>query len=651
MSPRMPQGSAGAFFSLFPKERSPSRSGNQPAGPPPPTRPSIDSVTRDSPSRTGRRTPLERNNNNDNNNNDNDNNDDNNNNNNNMSAAAGKSKRPQDTAGDNTSILQRPAPVALARTPPPRCDTAFSEAQTLVRDSSTRSRNSIAKLPLAPQDRPGSGPDGDRGRGDGAAPIRSIFPEYNPDLSLAEQSYYPTHTSPTHIPPEAISRRLYSPTSDTHPTSSENNNHTGPQSPPLRSPQSAATANTASHQWPPLPRTTAAAAAQAHPTQPPEISTTEQLRSYWKVANGWRASASEGRVYTFKVSCERDAPVYTLASRSQQPLYRIKLDPTSTSAYVSVSRFDPAKVYKPPVPPKDNNTSNNDNSNSNTSNTSSSETDNVSAGKETSARGWQEVLATMLEEKARHHAPHDGLVALLFPSAAAKMARESQHTNAAACATAERECARLVWDDDSGLHYLVHPALAMPFCVTIERNTTWSRTEYTLEHLESPRHLARLTRDGTGTGWLEVDTSIASKIDAVYLADVAVTALLLVGNADGEFSRVEVFEPPPSMGEDQNNTRSSSRLSRLSSRIGTGGEKKRVGKSPLEAFELDLESQMSDLKKHSSKDKNGTPGCARVIISILGITFKCCIWCATLVFKALTGCIALIAKCVTSEKL
>lgn len=556
-------------------------------------------------------------------------------------------------------IIQKPAPVAVIG-PPPRCGTAFSEAQTLVRESSTRSRSSIAKLPLPSSD---DNQVGQNSEGPSAAPVRSIFPEYNPSLPLAQQNYYPTHTSPTHIPPEAISRRLYSPTSDTHPnptssrhdtngnsTNSNNNHHQltnqgNPQSPPLHSPRSTSASTTATRKWPPA-RTNDALG----PAAPPEISTTEQLRDYWKVANGWKAAASEGRVYTFKVGCERDAPVYTLASRAGQPFYRMKLDPTSASAYVSVARFDPTRAYKPPVPPKDNAPA--ASSGSSAENVSSGVSVSVSAGKETSAKGWQEVISTTLEESARHHAPNDGLVALLFPVVAAKLAMDSRLTNAAAYATAERECARLVWDDDSGNHFLVHPALAMPFCVTIERNPTWSRTEYTLEHIESPRHLARLTKDGTGTGWLEVDTGIASKIDAVYLVDVAVAALVLVAHADGEFNRVEVFEPPPSLGSGRNSRQDKreSRISRLSSRIGTG-EKKKVGKSRLEEFELDLESQTSDLKKHSSKEKDKIPGCARMIISVLKVTFKCFIWCATVAFKALTGLISLFARCLTSEKL
>lgn len=607
----------------------------------------MDSVTRDSPSRAGRRTPLER------------------------QTSIRDGKRPAAanivnasteavmgssahmygnataSPSDNTNspaaepIIQRPAPVAVIDASPARGRTASFETPAPIREAGAPARSSIAKLPLH-DDHEGTNADAD------AAPLRSIFPEYNPNVPLAQQSYYPTQTSPTHIPPETISRRLYSPTSETYPsvpTNTNNNNTTNTatqqqaQSPPsVRSPPS-----TTARRWPP-PRTQ-----DANPTAPPEPSTTEQLRDYWKVANGWKAPGSEGRVYTFHVSCERDAPIYTLASRNQQPFYRMKLDPTSASAYVSLSRFDPTKPYKPPVPPKDSGSSHSGSSDNISTTT-------ISPGKETSAKGWQEVLSTTLEETNRHHAPNDGLVALLFPSAAARMALNSQHTNAGTYAAAERECARLVWDDDSGSHFLVHPALAMPFCVTIERNPTWSRTEYTLEHIESPQHLARLTRDGTGTGWLEVDTGIAAKIDAVYLVDVAVAALVLIAHGDGEFSRVEVFEPPPSIGSGRNSRQEggrASRLSRLSSRIGTGESKKKekAGKSRLEEFELDLESQVSDLKKHSSREREGMPGCARALISVLKVAFKCFVWCATVAFKALAGLISLLARCVGVKKL
>lgn len=621
-------------FSLFPKDRPPSRTQNTTPG-----RPSIDSTPRDSPSRAGRRTPLERN----------------------MSVRDGKktsattatgpsmgASEPVD-AGESTvvwpsesrqadPIIQRPAAVVTAE-PPARCGTAFSEAQTLVRANSDRSRNSIAKPPLDNRAT-------HYGEGSSEAPLRSIFPEYNPNLPLSQQNYYPPQSSPTHpanIPAGAISRRLYSPTSEERPENPEDT--TGPLRSPMSANSSRTQQQTATRKWPP-PRV------NVKPTTP-EPSTTEQLRNFWKVANGWKAPASEGRVYTFTVSSERDTPIYTLASKSSQPFYRLKLDPTSASAYVSLSRFDPSKPYKPPVPPKDGGSGSPRGGGS-----------SESVGGEPATKGWQEVLSTTLEEAARHHAPHDGLVALLYPLPAAKLAVDSRYTNPAAFATAERECARLVWDDDSGNHFLVHPALAMPFCVTVERNPAWSRTEYTLEHVESPQHLARLTRDGTGTGWLEVDTGIAAKIDAVYLVDVAVAALMLVAHADGEFSRVEVFDPPPpslrsesrqGQGDQGQQGGRGSRLSRMTPRVNSGDKKDRkAGRARMEEFELDLESQTSDLKKHSkrrSKDEDKMPGCARAIISLLSVIFKCLIWCATVLFKALTGCISLFARCITSEKL
>ncbi|KUI60486.1 hypothetical protein VP1G_07706 [Cytospora mali] len=636
-----PSQPGGSTFSLFPKERPPSRTQNNTPG-----RPSIDSMSRDSPPRAGRRTPLERK----------------------ISIRDGKKPAPaavgpagsssmavpestdaderrvtawpSDRGHPDNPIIQRPAPVATTD-PAHRSWTAFSEAQTLARTNSNRSRSSIAKPPLenqAPPERSGEASTG--------GPLRSIFPEYDPNLPLSQQNYYPPQSSPTHpagIPAGAISRHLYSPTSEAAPAAdtSNNNNNDNPAS-PLRSPLSVHSSRTTQQQpattrkWPP-PRV------NVKPSTP-ETSTTEQLRDFWKVANGWKAPASEGRVYTFKIASERDAPVYTLSSKTQ-PFYRLRLDPTSASAYVSLSRFDPSRPYKPPVPPKDGGPGGPG---------GSGEGGGSSGGGEQSTKGWNEVISTTLEESTRHHAPQDGLVALLYPSAAAKLAVDSRFTNPTAFATAERECARLVWDDDSSSHFLVHPALAMPFCVTVERNPTWSRTEYTLEHIESPQHLARLTRDGTGMGWLEVDTGIASKIDAVYLADVAVAALMLVAHADGEFSRVEVFEPPPSIRSDSKQEKRASRISKLSARVGSGDKKeKKAGKTRMEEFELDLESQMSDLKKHPRKDKDDEkmPGCARAIISLITVTFKCLIWCATILFKALTGCIGLLAKCLTSEKL
>lgn len=524
-------------------------------------------------------------------------------------------------SGDYPGV-ERPPPVALAVAPadvPPRCETAFSEAQTLVRSSSNRSRSSIAKPPLFPEPPPGmpsssTGPE---------PALRSIFPTYNHSVPLDRQDYFPTQASPTHIPRSAISRPLYSP-SNVEPRT---------PGPALRSPMSAATPMSAgSTRWPPR---------HAEPPVIPPTSTTEELKGLWKVTNGWKASPSEGRVYCLRVTADKDAPIYTLSSDSQ-PFYNFRLDPTSTSAYVSLLRHDPHKPFKGTAP------------------TSSSAS--VTSGGRGGDKHWQEALATTLEEESRRLPPNDGLVALLYPSAAAKMAVQ-RPDDPATVMLAEKECGRLVWDADSNNHFLVHQALAMPFCVTVERNAAWSRTEYTLEHIESPQHLARLTRDGTGNGWLELDSSIAAKIDSVYLADVAVAALMLVAHKDDRYAKVEVFEPPPVLGSsptgdggsvsgDRGSKRgsgSSWRDSRREERLKKKRPNPAAGRSKqgsrMEEFEMDIESQNSEMAKPDSKDKDKLPAPVRGIIKIITWAFKFVVWIITVAFKALAAIVAGLAKC------
>ncbi|KAK0733559.1 hypothetical protein B0T26DRAFT_633868 [Lasiosphaeria miniovina] len=528
---------------------------------------------------------------------------------------------------------------------PPRCETAFSEARTLVRSPSTRSRSSIAKPPIAYV--PGGGSSSSAaGPSTEPPPIRSIFPQYNPEIPLDRQDYYPTQASPVHIPQAAISRPLYSPRGE------EPRSPPAARSPPAISPAPTATAG--GSRWP----------AGAHAQEPhviPPVSTTGELRALWKVTNGWKASALEGRLFCLKMTAERDAPIYTLSSASSQPFYNLRLDPTSASALVSLSRYDPSKPYKGLLA-----------SSPSISGTPSPRASSSSKSESKhDAKYWHEVLGTTLEEKARKQPPNDGLVAQLWPSAAARLAMDRAN-DATTVALAEHECARLVWDADSGYHYLVHPALAMPFCVTVERNPAFSRTEYTLEHLESPQHLGRLTRDGTGAGWLEVDTSIASKIDAVYLVDVVVAALVLVAHSDDLWTHVEVFEPPPVFGGPEGSLtskfdrrsskgsrtsrRMSSRLSRASQRDSRREERlrrketttKKPAKTRMEQFEVDIESQISELgKKDRQKEKEKTPGLARGIFTLLSIIFKCIIWIVTMAFKALKA----VLRCAKSEKL
>lgn len=356
------------------------------------------------------------------------------------------------------------------------------------------------------------------------------------------------------------------------------------------------------------------------------------------MTNGWKAPVSEGRTYCLKMTAEKDAPIYNLSSASQ-PFYNLRIDPTSASAYVTLTRHDPNKAYKGVPPP-----------------TSSS----ASTSSKTESKNWQEALTTTLEEECRRHPPNDGLVALLYPCAATKMALD-RPDDPTAVARAEQECARLVWDVDSRNYFLVHPALALPFCVTVERSPAWSRTEYTLEHLESPQHVAKLTRDGTGTGWLEVDTALAAKIDAVYLVDVAVAALILVAHKDDQFARVELFEPPPLVGGLPGGSLKSARnsisgrFSRQSKRDSKADKKrekkcKRSGSSRMEEFEIDVESQNSESWKPGRKEKKQKKDKLPFAIRVVKALFKATFWVVSIAFRALATIVAGLAKCLGAEQ-
>ncbi|KAK7430921.1 hypothetical protein QQZ08_002449 [Neonectria magnoliae] len=489
---------------------------------------------------------------------------------------------------------------------PFRTETAFSQANTLVRSPSLRSRSSIAKLPLPSADDDASSPP--------PPPLRSIFPTYNPEVPLGQQNYVPTQMSPTRIPRAVISRQTYH---ENQPANSP------PYRSPLRSPRSAG-----SNPWPRRPNN--------EPPVIPTTCTTEQLKSLWKVANGWKASHSEGRVYCMKMTQEKDAPVYTLSSASQ-PFYNLRLDPTSASAYVTLTRHDPSKTYKAPKPDAGPSSS----ASSIISGVVGNGGSSSRSSKITDGKHWHEALTTTLEEEARKLPPNDGLVALLMPTPATKVAIEKAN-DPTSVLMAERECARLVWDEDTGNHFLVHPALATPFCVTIERSPAWSRVEYTLEHHESPQHLAKLTRDGTGGGWLELDTGIASKIESFFLVDVAVTALLLVAAADEKNmpAAAEVFEPPPPV------LLAAKQEGRLS-KLGKRDDKKR---RKMESFEVDVESQDDSLGKSKTKgDKDKLPFLVRVVVKLAKGLFATIIWLLTIVFKCFGVVFKVLYKCVGSK--
>ena len=448
-----------------------------------------------------------------------------------------------------------------------------------------------------------------------------MFPRYNPEIPLNQQNYYPTARSPTHIPRAAISRPMYSPEPVT------------PKSPPPPIDAVAMASRSAPHWAPAL-----TAQATGPPPPLPSVSTTDDLKNLWKATNGWKATQTEGAVFCLKMTQEKDAPVYTLSSTTQA-FYNLRVDPTSASAYVTLSRHDPSKPCRGPPT---------------TSAASPTTPSSMRSRKSQTKGGWNEVLSTALEEEPRRHRPNDGLVAELCPSAAIKMVTDKPEDEGAAV-LAEQEVARLVWDDDSASHYLVHPSLATPFCVTIERYPAWGRVEYTLEHHESPNHLARLTRDGTGLGYLEIDTGLASKIESFFVLDVAVSALLIVASSDKSFTLTETFEPPPpppavhsvspvpdgfSMGAVPEPPQKASR---------------KWGRKPkMENMEIqDVESQESyGMPKKAKKGKrvkgdrirDGLPWPVRAVVTVGVWGGKAALWCVTAVLKVIIWMFKGVAK-------
>jgi hypothetical protein len=241
-----------------------------------------------------------------------------------------------------------------------------------------------------------------------------------------------------------------------------------------------------------------------------------------------------------------------------------------------------------------------------------------------------EALTTTLEESARRLPPNDGLVAVLYPSAAANMVEDlSSKPNGpgseAITEVAEYECGHLVWDQDSKKYYLVHPAMATPFAVLISPSPAWSRVEYALEHPELPQNLVKLTRDGSGGGFLEVNTAVAALIDSFYIVDVAICAILLVAATEEKVNNIERFDAPPTSASVPNTPKS-----------------KKFAKA--EEMEIDLESQNSLADK---KGKSNLPAPTRGILGLLYLAFQFVVWLLTVAVNMAAGLVICISSCFT----
>ncbi|PBP25915.1 acetylserotonin methytransferase-like protein [Diplocarpon rosae] len=497
--------------------------------------------------------------------------------------------------GRQTPQLDQAFPIT---TPPPahfgsdipRSHTSFSEAPTLVRSHSNSSSSSNAKAAnRSPQ------------RGEPAI-MRSMFPRYNHQIALEHQAYYPTQTSPTHIPSFSINRKPYSPgLSDERSTAG------------LQSPMPAGLPGQVPGQCP----------RGIQDEKILEPSSNDELKEFWKLVNGWRVSSSEGRRFCLRMTSDPEEPTHTLSSATQ-PFYTLRLVPTSTSAQMTMLRHDPNKTAQGTGSPK------------------------IGSAK---PHPGSEVMSATLEETARRLPPNDGLVALLYPRAASDMVIELANKSTRAdseqvIAAAERECGRLVWDEDSGKYYLVHPAIPTPFVVSIHSSPAWSRVEYTLEHFELPHNIARLVRDGSGFGSLEVDTAAAARIDSFYIVDVAICAIMLVAITEEKTSNSARFQAPPSIAPVFPGSPGRQSLSWPINSKGKGkdkSEKTSMKIDKMEEFEVDLESRTSvKMKKAKQKDQR-VPGCLGLIWMLL----KCLVWTITMSVKALAKVIIFISRVLT----
>ncbi|KAM0196419.1 hypothetical protein ACHAPC_000134 [Botrytis cinerea] len=476
----------------------------------------------------------------------------------------GSRQTPQDSRASPMNVPP-PAVLASGRS---RSHTSFSEAPTLVRSNSNSSKSSQHHHREEPV-------------------MRSIFPRYNPEVPLEYQQYYPTQQSPRHIPQTAISRQPYSPGINEVSPGMGSPMSLGPQSPGLVG------RGLQDETW-------------------PEPSSSADLKELWKVSNGWKASASEGQKFIMKMNSAVEEPIHTLSSATQ-PFYTLRLDPTSTSAQVTMTRQNPAKPPKKSQSPR--------------------------TGVFPKGDSQMEVLITTLEEHSRRLPPNDGLVALLYPHAASSMAvdlagRSNVADSALVLAAAERECGRLLWDDDAKKFYLRHPAVNTPFLISINSSPAWSRVEYTLEHPELPHNLVRLVRDGSGTGFLEIDTGVAARIDAFYIVDVAIAAIMLAAMDEEKRMHIERFEAPPAAPVQPDTPRS-----------------KRKSFLRGDQMELDIESQKSpNFKmvptKEKDKNKEKVPG----FCGLLWMTVKAIAWIMKMTVKAIAAIVIGLSKCLTKKK-
>ena len=373
-----------------------------------------------------------------------------------------------------------------------------------------------------------------------AAPIRSIFPRYNPAIPLSQQNYRPTQLSPKHIAPAHISKEAYSPSL-----------YSTAGSPSQASPGRVGCLS--------APSAITSFPAGVLSNHRPQYSNPEELADLWEAANG-QVTKETGKTFALRMSRSgfvsdiqtnlttdlwrhREGPVhhesgatvptigesFTFGASKERPFYDFQtlrpneFDPEFSECHIR--RRDPRKGTIIPI------------------------------------------MTFTFEPASRRDSPQDGLVTNFYPKIAAMMAldgarlqqqqqqqsqpggpdpdgvmsttTEERRDEEAVRRAEKKEGCKLFWDHDSRRYYLLHPGLSKNgegerFVIVCDKgvgfNVAGARGTIRLIDPHSHETLVGLE---FGTATLLVDTRATAKIPSFYMVDISISAVIAVALIEG----------------------------------------------------------------------------------------------------------------------
>ncbi|MCJ1462196.1 hypothetical protein MMC07_000796 [Pseudocyphellaria aurata] len=311
--------------------------------------------------------------------------------------------------------------------------------------------------------------------------MRSIFPRYDPNLSLAKQHYYPTRD--IHRGPTGTTLQKPRPFSSAGFPSRVETPSSNPTQIDTRSPGM----KPDGQKGVPVPVSEISELA-------PATSTPEELLDLWSVANG-QGSQEAADKYTLKLSCpelELNQEIISFTSSSSQTLYKLEADENS----LAISRSHPINPT---------------------------------------------TRICISAPKISKITPNNPLIATVFPKLAELMAidqsssiavdhrldrQASDGLQAEALERAhQREASTLFWDTDSEKYYLIHPTLSS------ERKSATFTIQSTLEEIkifapiEPPIPVLALSFSSLT---ITIHTQLLAQLPSLYILDTLLSALLIL---------------------------------------------------------------------------------------------------------------------------